>query len=337
MSRRKSDGKPLRLGKRMSIVTLAVVSGFLSFPVAAWFAVTQPLLWSEQMVSTASVDHTQLEAHVRMLSETLSPRDATHTENLDRVAAYIRGGFERARGRVAEQPFDVGGKTYRNVSALFGPETTERIVVGAHYDTAGALPGADDNASGIAGLLELARLLGDVSLPVQVELVAFTLEEPPFFRTEHMGSAVHAQSLKQQGVKVRLMISLEMIGCFTDAPDSQTYPISILKAFYPSRGNFIAVVGRFGEWSAVRRVKRAMRGASSLPVRSINAPRWLPGVDFSDHLNYWDAGYEAVMITDTAFYRNPNYHTSGDTHDTLDYERMAMVVQGVYAAVGAFG
>ena len=284
----------------LSILTLAIVSGFLSLTAAAWFAVTQPLVWN------------------------------------DRVAAYVSGEFERAKGRVAEQPFDVGGRTYRNVSALFGPETGERIIVGAHYDTAGALPGADDNASGVAGLLELARVLGDADLLVQVELVAFTLEEPPFFRSEYMGSSVHARSLERQEVKVRVMFSLEMIGCFTDAPDSQDYPVSILKAFYPSRGNFIAVVGRLGQASIGRRVKRAMRGASPLPVRSINAPRSIPGVDFSDHLNYWNAGYDAVMITDTAFYRNPNYHTARDTHDTLDYERMAMVVRGVHAAVLAF-
>ena len=195
------------------------------------------------------------------------------------------------------------------------------------------LPGADDNASGVAGLIELAYLLGKTSLPVRVELVAFTLEEPPFFRTPFMGSAIHAASLKKQGVKVRIMFALEMIGFFSDASHSQGFPLSILRLFYPSQGNFIAVVGKLGQGSVVRRVKQAMRGPSLLPVYSINAPRFVPGIDFSDHLNYWEAGYEAVMITDTAFYRNQGYHTLQDTPDTLDYERMAMVVQGVYAAI----
>jgi hypothetical protein len=124
-----------------------------------------------------------------------------------------------------------------------------------------------------------------------------------------------------------------MLGYFTDMPGSQHYPHPLLKLFYPSRGNFIAVVGKLDQPLIVRHVKSAMRDASKLPVYSINAPRWVPGIDFSDHRNYWDAGYDAVMITDTAFYRNPNYHTPHDTPDTLDYTRMAMVVQGVYAAV----
>jgi hypothetical protein len=171
---------------------------------------------------------------------------------------------------------------------------------------------------------------------MQVDLVAYTLEEPPYFRTPMMGSAVHARSLKQQGHAVRAMVALEMIGYFSDAPNSQSFPSPILKLFYPTKGNFIAIVGKVGQGAVVRRAKRAMRGASALPVYSINAPRFVPGVDFSDHLQYWAAGYQAVMITDTAFYRNPRYHTAHDTPETLDYTRMAMVVQGVYAAVLAF-
>ncbi|MGH7966390.1 MAG: M28 family peptidase, partial [Candidatus Binatia bacterium] len=285
--------------------------------------------------SIASVSPARHEAHVRMLSETLFPRDVGHPENLDRVAAYIRQEFVRAQGRVAEQPYEAMGSTYRNVIALFGPDTKERVVVGAHYDTAGERPGADDNASGVAGLIELAYLMSKTSLPVCVELVAYTLEEAAF-HTAQMGSAVHATSLKQQGIPVRVMFSLEMIGYFTDAPHSQSFPLSILAAFYPAEGNFITVVGKFGQGSVVRQVKKAMRSASPLPVHSINAPRWVRGVDFSDHRSYWDVGYKALMITDTAFYRNKNYHTAQDTADTLDYQRMAMVVQGVYAAVRAF-
>jgi Zn-dependent M28 family amino/carboxypeptidase len=187
----------------------------------------------------------------------------------------------------------------------------------------------------VAGLIELAHLLGKESLQTRVELVAFTLEEPPYFRTQYMGSAVHAAALKRQNVPVRLMLSLEMIGYFTDAPDSQSFPLSVLRYFYPSQGNFIAVIGKIGQGSLTRRVKRAMRGASELPVYSLNAPVGVAGIDFSDHLNYWNAGYQAAMITDTAFYRNPNYHSSGDTPNTLDYKRMALVVQGVCAAVRA--
>lgn len=295
---------------------------------------TQPLpMPLRSRADAPEVSPARLEAHVRALSEEFVPRDYLHPENLDRAAAYVAGEFDAAGGAVSFQDFPAGRSTYRNVIAAFGPDTPERIVVGAHYDAAGPHPAADDNASGVAGLIELAHLLGRTSPPIRVELVAYPLEEPPFFRTPQMGSAVHAASLRRRGVRVRAMLALEMIGYFTDAPRSQTFPLGILRAFYPSRGNFVLVAGHLGQGRLVRRVKRAMGGGSELPVRSINAPRWIPGIDFSDHANYWDAGYGAVMITDTAFYRNPYYHGPRDTAATLDYRRMAMVVQGVYAAV----
>jgi Zn-dependent M28 family amino/carboxypeptidase len=301
--------------------------------VGLWFWVTQPLLWSAKPKPERTVDPSRLQAHVHKLSVELGPRDERHIENLDRVAEYIKEEFGQTTPFVSEQGYRVQGNSYRNVIARFGPETGERIVVGAHYDAAGPLPGADDNASGVAGLIELARLLGQQPPALQVELVAFTLEEPPQFRTTGMGSSVHAKSLRQQNVRVRAMFSLEMIGYFSDAANSQRFPIGVLSALYPSTGNFIAVVGRLSDWSLARQTKSAMRSASPLPVYSINAPSVVPGVDFSDQLNYWAAGYNAVMITDTAFYRNPHYHTAGDTEERLDYKRMAMVVEGVYAAV----
>lgn len=311
-----------------------VILGMASVLVVLWWYTTQPLPVSDPSKhAEPAVSPARLEAHVRALSREFLPRDFAHPENLDGAAEYIRSEFERARATVSDQPYQADGTTYRNLIASFGPDTPERIVVGAHYDAAGEFPGADDNASGVAGLMELAYLLGRAPPPVRVELVAYSLEEPPYFRSRLMGSAVHARSLEEKGVRVRAMLSLEMIGYFTDAPASQSFPLRILKAFYPSEGNFITVVGKLGQGSVVRRVKRAMRGASPLAVHSINAPRWIPGVDFSDHVNYWDAGWKAVMITDTAFYRNPYYHTARDTAETLDYHRMAMVVQGIHAAV----
>lgn len=312
---------------------LLVVLIFLLLLVGFWFCVTQPLLSGASPNPERTVDPSRLQAHVRKLSVEFSPRDESHLENLDRVAAYIKDEFSQTTAFVTEQLYRVQGKSYRNVIAQFGPESEERIVVGAHYDTAGPLPGADDNASGVAGLIELARLLGRQQPPMRVELVAFSLEEPPYFGTTGMGSSVHAESLRKQNIRVRAMFSLEMIGCFSDAPYSQHFPVGILGALYPSTGNFISVVGRLSDWSLVRRTKAAMGNASPLPVYSINAPTFVPGIDFSDQLNYWHAGYSAVMITDTAFYRNSNYHTAQDTEEKLDYKRMAMVVEGVYATV----
>lgn len=301
--------------------------------IVVWFWVTQPLLSRATPNSQRTVDPSRLEAHVRKLSIEMGPRDELHPENLDHVAAYIKSEFSQTGTFVSEQVYRVKGQYYRNVIAHFGPETEERIIVGAHYDTAGPFPGADDNASGVAGLIELARLLKPQELKVRVELVAFSTEEPPYFGTTGMGSYVHADSLRQQNVRVRAMFNLEMIGCFSDAPNSQHLPVGLLNAFYPSTGNYIAVVGRLSDGLLVRRTKATMRNAAPLPVYSINAPQFVTGVDFSDQRNYWHAGYNAVMITDTAFYRNRNYHTAEDTAEKLDYKRMAMVVEGVYATV----
>jgi Zn-dependent M28 family amino/carboxypeptidase len=318
--------------RRIIKLMLFVVLIIFLLLIAVWFWVTQPMLTSATSSAERTVDPARLEAHVRKLIE-LGPRDESHIENLDRVAAYIKSELSQTGASVSEQPYRVQGKSYRNVIAQFGPESAERIIVGAHYDTAGPLPGADDNASGVAGLIELARLLGKQQLPLRVELVAFSLEEPPYFGTTGMGSSVHAVLLSQQNVGVRAMFSLEMIGYFSDAPGSQHFPIGVFQALYPSTGNYITVVGRLSDGLLVRRTKFAMRQAAPLPVYSINAPRFVPGIDFSDQLNYWHAGYGAVMITDTAFYRNLNYHTAHDTAEKLDYQRMAMVVEGVYAAV----
>lgn len=319
--------------RRIVKFMLLIVLTFLLVLIALWFWVTQPMFASTTPNSERTVEPARLEAHVRKLSVELSPRDESHIENLDRVAAYIKNEFGQITTSVSEQPYRVQGKSYRNVIAEFGPGSEERIVVGAHYDAFGPLPGADDNASGVAGLIELARLLARQPPPLRVELVAYSLEEPPYFGTTGMGSSVHAQSLLKQNIRVRAMFSLEMIGYFSDAPNSQRFPVGALGALYPSTGNFISVVGRLSDWSLVRRTKTSMRKASPLPVYSINAPGFVTGVDFSDQLNYWHAGYSALMITDTAFYRNGNYHTARDTAEKLDYKRMALVVEAVHAAV----
>jgi len=255
--------------------------------------------------------------------------------DLDRAAEWVRSALEESGLPVEVQPFRFGGRQFRNFLAHYGPADAPILVVGAHYDVCGEQPGADDNASAVAGLLELARLLGRHQPEVthRIELALWPLEEPPNFRTENMGSAVHANWLAERNADVSGMICLEMLGYFSDEPDSQKYPAPGMGLFYPTRGNSIAVVGNVSSWRFTRRVKARMAGATELPVRSINAPAAVPGVDFSDHLNFWKHGWNAVMITDTAFFRNPNYHQVTDTAGTLDYERMAHVVTGVYAAM----
>ena len=298
-----------------------------------WAQFTQPILPIDNSGAVVNADPGRLRSQVSTLSRQFYPRHQGHPENLARLADYILDTLQQTGADVSLHSFEVSGERYSNVYARFGPDTTERIVVGAHYDTAGEQPGADDNASGVAGLLELAQLLKHTQLPLRVELAAYTLEEPPYFRTADMGSARHVKRLQQEGAQIRLMISLEMIGYFSDEPGSQRFPMPILRLFYPDEGNFIAVIGRFLQGRYARAVKRAMRGASPLPVYSLNAPSRVSGVDYSDHLNFWNAGLPAVMITDTAFYRYNGYHRSTDTPERLDYRRMAMVVDGVYAAV----
>lgn len=279
-------------------------------------------------------DKESLKATVSFLSGIKPSRNYLNIVSLDRSAEYIRAKMSDAGLDVSEQRFEVRGSQYRNIIGSLGPEKAARVIVGAHYDVAGDQPGADDNASGVAGLLEIARILKDHAggLNYRVDFVAYTLEEPPFYRTGEMGSRIHAKHLHEGDVEVRGMICLESIGYFTDADSSQRYPLGLMRLFYPKQGNFIGVVGNFDSSSLVSEVKEHMKKAD-IDVRSLSGPSWIPGLDFSDHRNYWKFGYKAVMVTDTAFYRNPNYHRITDNPDTLDYARMGEVVRGVAWAV----
>lgn len=295
-------------------------------------------VWLACFVSATSAfagnaDTVKLKQHLLAITGTAQPRNHQHTESLNQVAAYIRSEFEQLNGNVGEQVYTVAGNEYRNVILSLGPADAPRLVVGAHYDVCGDQSGADDNASGVAGLLELARLLHKHTLPFRIDFVAYTLEEPPYFRTEHMGSYVHASSLSEQQVKVMGMISLEMIGYFKDEKGTQSYPIAPMKLLYGSRGNYIAIVQRYGNGSFGRSMLRNYKKTATLPVKSLKAPAFVTGVDFSDHLNYWHFGFDALMITDTSFYRNSNYHQPTDTIYTLDFERIARVVDAVYTSI----
>ncbi|MEO0794908.1 MAG: M28 family peptidase [Verrucomicrobiota bacterium] len=299
---------------------------------AAWYLLTQPI-WNAQEPAAVSADPEKLRKHVEKLSVDFYPRNYREHTNLEQTADYIGENFRAAGGRVTDQQFTVGGSAYRNVIGSFGPDGGPRWIIGAHYDTHEDTPGADDNASGVAGLIELARMLGVNEPTFAVDLVAYPLEEPPFFASEQMGSAHHARSLDLETKPVRGVIVLEMIGYFQDEAGSQEHPAKLLSLLYPSTGNFLAVVGRWDQRDFVKEVKTAMTGTTELPIESIAAPTELPGIDFSDHRNYWPLGIPAVMVTDTAFYRNPHYHRESDTADTLDYERMAQAITAVYAGL----
>ncbi len=280
------------------------------------------------------VSREKLRDHVEYLAGITPPRNYENIQSLDKAADYISAQCKSLGYTVLNQEFTDQGREYRNVHAFVGPEQAPRIVVGAHYDVCGNQMGADDNASGVAGLIELSRYLkqNEGRLKSRFELVAYALEEPPYFDEHLMGSAVHARSLLQEKADVRMMISLEMLGYFSDEKNSQTYPLPLMTLWYPTVGNYIIVVGdmSISGRKLTRQFRSGMKRGGSVPVYSINAPKMVPGVDFSDHRNYWAAGFPALMVTDTAFFRNQNYHETTDTPGTLDYERMAVVVEEIY-------
>lgn len=268
-----------------------------------------------------------LQKHVRILSENLMPRTCEYPNELRNSANYVKDEFLQWNSNTSLQTYPFDGNTFSNIISSYGPETEKVIIVGAHYDAYSDLPGADDNASGVAGLLELGRALSSVQLDTNILLVAYACEEPPYFAGPGMGSYYHANSIPDR--EVVLMISLEMIGYFTSSPHTQSFPVSLLSYLYPDEGNFVAVIGKMFDANASG-LKATINAKTDLNAYSINAPASIPGIDFSDHRNYWSLNYPAVMVTDTAFYRNMNYHTAGDTADTLDYEKMKEVVRGVY-------
>ena len=318
---------------KLSIYIILIVIILLSPFVISWYFLSSPVKATFEDAYEPSANDDNLLTHVKKLSDHL-PERSDDIDKLNKSAEYILDEFLKYSKDAHFQNYEVWGITYKNVIAKFGNKACKGIyVIGAHYDSFDGLPGADDNASGVAGIIELARLFSNNPPKCKTQLVAYSLEEPPYFRTKNMGSYHHAKLLKDNNESVALMLSLEMIGYFSDKDESQHYPVSIMKMAYPSKGNFISLVSNFNNFSLTREIKKYMINATPLPVYSINAPPIIPGIDFSDHLNYWYFGFPAIMVTDTSFYRNDRYHTKHDTWQTLNYKKMAMVIDGVYQAV----
>ncbi|NIQ94844.1 MAG: M20/M25/M40 family metallo-hydrolase [Desulfuromonadales bacterium] len=277
----------------------------------------------------------RLQRHVQMLAGTIGERNMWHFERLEQAAGYIEGELKEAGCPVRAHEYTLQGKTARNIVAeLAGSERPEEIVVvGAHYDSVMGSPGANDNATGVAALLELGRSLCDERPRRTLRLAAFVNEEPPFFKTHEMGSRVYAKEARQRGEKIVAMVSLETIGYYSDAEESQMFPFPPLRFFYPTRGNFVAFVSNFRSRALLQRSLKGFRAATDFPAEGLAAPEWLIGVDWSDQWSFWRSGYPAIMITDTAPFRYRHYHTMRDTPDKVDYGALARVKSGLVGMV----
>ena len=308
---------------------------FLMLGFWIYFKLTSQVLFgvlplSIKEASSIEANEFLLKEHVVEIVNTKRARNYKNIDELNKVAAYINSEFEKNCPEVLIQEYDVGGEGYKNIVCLFGEEK-DLLVVGAHYDVDGESVGADDNASGVAGLIELSRLLSEAEMSGgNIMLVAYSLEELPHFRTGNMGSFKHARDLRDRGVEVKSMISLEMIGYFSDKSESQKVPSRVLRLIYPDKGNFIAIIGRFGKDEFVKELRKTYERQADIQVRSLNAPEYLLEGYSSDQLNYWKFGYSAAVVTDTGPFRNKNYHKTSDVPETLDYKKMAYVVNGVY-------
>ncbi len=265
-----------------------------------------------------------------MLAEKIGERNIWEYSNLKASADYIEKVILESGHEINKQEYVVEDLPVENLAwELIGIHRPEEIIlVGAHYDSVMGSPGANDNASGVAAALEIARLLKTQTLPRAVRFVMFVNEEPPFFQTDKMGSRIYAYRSRQRGEKIVAMLSLETIGCYCNEKGSQRYPFPF-SFFYPDMGNFIGFVGNVSSRSLVRKAIEIFRSNTAFPSEGIAALGWITGIDWSDHWSFWKEGYPAIMITDTALYRYHYYHSHQDVPERIDYERTARVVVGI--------
>ena len=323
--------------KRVLAGAALVVAG--SVVMAAWYCTAMPGVSRRGSLPALTAEETQLAQRLRAHVEAIArePHNVPTPEALERVAIYIERTLADDGYTVTRQEFEAGGRRVRNLDVrIAGAQGELRgdIVVGAHYDSVPGAPGADDNGSGVAAVLELARELHQFKPPAgrTLRLALFVNEESPYWQTPEMGSWVYADAMRRQGVPVAAMLSLETLGYYSDQAGSQHYP-SPLGLLYPDTGDFVGMVGGLHSRALVRRAIGSFRGHSSVPSEGASVPAFVEGTDWSDHASFARFGSPAIMITDTAPYRYPAYHSERDTPDQLDYARFARVVEGIGAVV----
>jgi Peptidase family M28 len=326
------NSKRLAWAVRLAILPLVILTGIwfvTGMPGRSWTGPLPPLTDREQLIRD------NLRRHVAALAGRIGERNVWRPEAMAAAAGYIRKTLEGAGYGVNVQAFPSRGTTVNNIEAVLPGHgaADEIIVVGAHHDTVAGCPGANDNASGVATMLELARLLAGSMLPRTVRFVAFANEEAPFFYGDEMGSNLYAARAQAQGERIEAMLSLETLGYYTDEPDTQKYPFPF-SWFYPDTGNFVGFVGNLSSRSLVRQAIGAFRASTAFPSEGVAAPSGIEGIHWSDHWSFWQAGYSAIMITDTAPFRYPHYHDATDIPQQLDYTGLARVTGGLAEVVG---
>jgi Zn-dependent M28 family amino/carboxypeptidase len=307
----------------------AAVGGLL------WFMVKVPGATHTGPLPALSAAGTLPAENLRRHVEAVASREHNvfHPRELEAAAKYIEGALSGFGYRVEAQRFAAApGEEVRNIEVEIkgGAQAAEIVLVGAHYDSVAGAVGANDNGSGVAAVLELARLLKDARPARTLRFVLFVNEEPPFFQTDAMGSRIYAARARERGERIAAMFTIETIGYYSDRPGSQRYPFP-LGLFYPSTGNFIAFVSNFASRPLLHEAIASFRRHAAFPSEGVAAPAFIPGVDWSDHWSFWKEGWPAVMVTDTAPYRYPHYHAPSDTPDKVDYDRLVRVTVGLAA------
>ncbi len=323
-------------GRRLLIFVLTFVAALgILFGIAVWFVTATPGERYRGPLPPLDADGRRLAANLKthVVAVASEEHNFAYPEALERSARYIEATLSGLGYAVSRDEFETEDIKVRNLEvSRAGPGSSKPrlIVIGAHYDSAQGAVGADDNGSGVAALLELARFLKTVQPAegLEVRLVFYVNEELPWFSTEYMGSYVHSKGLAREGREVVAMLSLETIGWYSEAPDSQRYPFPF-SLLYPSTGNFIGFVANLRSRSLMHRAIGSFRRQVSFPSEGVAAPESIPGISWSDQWAYWEFGWPAVMVTDTAPFRYPYYHTLRDTPDKLDYDRLARVVKGL--------
>ena len=275
----------------------------------------------------------ELHADVQKLAGEIGERNMWHYPQLNAAADFIENSFSRAGLHPRRDSYELRGQACHNIEAEISGTRREIVLIGAHYDSVFSSPGANDNGSGVAAMLALARRFAGRKTERTLRFVAFVNEEPPYFLSGEMGSLVYARRCKERGDKISAMISLETIGYFSDAPNSQVYPSRALGAFYPKVGNFIGFVSNVHSRTLLRRVIALFREHAKIPSEGAALPWFIPGVSWSDQWSFWRNGYLGIMVTDTAPFRYPYYHSANDTPDKLDYDRFTLVVSGMQKVI----